>query len=178
MIVSVRQGNILELPADVLITPANPWLTMSTGINADIVGRCGMRIQEELNAYLEECGLKAVPGGTVVPTQAIGLPFKHLIHAVAVDAFEDSSSTMVARTLVSAFRLVEAFAVDSVSIPPLATGYGPLTLKSFIQALGEALDENSSFAERVFLVLEEQEEVAKAKSLLEEIEFRSTVDVR
>ena len=85
---------------------------------------------------------------------------------------------MVARTLVSAFRLVEAFAVDSVSIPPLATGYGPLTLKSFIQALGEALDENSSFAERVFLVLEEQEEVAKAKSLLEEIEFRSTVDVR
>lgn len=178
MIVNVSQGNILESAADVLISPANPWLNMSGGINGEILSRCGMDIQNELNAYLDECGLKAVPGATVVPTKSVGLPFKHIVHAVAIDPFEDSSEHLVGRTLVAAFQLADAFGANSVSLPALATGYGPLSHTQFAQAFAKAMHDHYFLVERIFLVLDSEDAQQAVASILDQFDFGAGVEIR
>lgn len=178
MIIYLKQGNILEYAADVLVTAANPWLSMSGGINADILSRCGMKIQDELNAYLDDCGLKAVSGATVVPTSASGLPFRHVIHAVAVDAFEDSSEALVSKTIIAALQLADAFTAESISLPPLATGYGPLSLRSFVNALGAAIVDRKYFVEQIQLVLETEDQVQETRAAFAENSWAETLDIR
>lgn len=178
MIISLSVGIVLEVPADVLIVPANPWLSMSSGINADILARCGMQIQEELNEYLSECGLKSVSAATVVPTTAPGLPFRHLVHAVAVDGFEQTNRTMVTKTLTAAFKLSDAFTASSVTLPPIATGYGPLSIGEFGLALAAAADTQKYFCETIKLVLQDDEDKEELQSALEDYSFINEIDFR
>ena len=178
MIVNVSEGNILECTADVLISSANPWLNMSGGINGEILSRCGMDIQNELIAYLEECGLKAVPGATVVPTKALGLPFKHIVHAVAIDPFYESSEHLVCKTLVGAFQLADAFAAHSVAVPALATGYGPLSHQQFANAFIKAIHDNYFLVERINLVLDSPEAKTAVSEVLDRFDFGAGVEIR
>src|SRR5262249_59505159 len=54
MNVSVLVGNVLDVPADVLISTANPWLQMTGGVNLAIILRPqGELVQEELQRHLQ-----------------------------------------------------------------------------------------------------------------------------
>lgn len=133
MKVFVRVGDVLDYPADVLISTANPWLNMSGGVNGAISARCP-GIQAELREFLSSRGLVSVAPCTVVRTSAGTLPFGHVIHAVAIDAFYDSSIEIVRNTLAAAFELAIRLGAHSISTPALATGYGHLSIQSFGQA--------------------------------------------
>ena len=98
MNVVVTVGDVLDASADVLISTANPWLNMSGGVNGAICER-EADIQLELRAHLESIGESAIPATSVVRTSAGALPFSHIIHAVAIDPFYDSSHQIVANTL-------------------------------------------------------------------------------
>ncbi|QDV27576.1 macro domain-containing protein [Aureliella helgolandensis] len=111
-------GDVLDASADVLICTANPWLNMSGGINGAIRERCD-EIQAELRTHLDSIMQSAVPAGTVVRTSAGSLPFSHIIHAVAIDPFYDSSHQLVAATLTAAFELACSLGARSVSLPTL-----------------------------------------------------------
>jgi len=132
--VQISIGDVLTTPADVLISTANPWLNMSGGVNAAIRER-DPSIQDELRACLQKLDKSAVPAGTVVATSAGNLPFSHILHAVAIDPFYDSSVEIVAATMESAFTQARALSAHSVSMPTLATGYGHLSVEDFGRAL-------------------------------------------
>lgn len=163
MKVQVTVGDVLDAAADVLISTANPWLNMSGGVNGAIRERAPS-VQTELHKHLESIGDAAVPAGTVVQTSAGELPFLHIIHAVAIDPFYDSSQQLVADTLTVAFQLAVSLNAKSVSLPTLATGYGPMSIDAFAFAFADAIpgqfdvptvtivvrsDENAKIVDRV-----------------------------
>jgi O-acetyl-ADP-ribose deacetylase (regulator of RNase III) len=165
MKVVVCVGDVLEHPADVLISTANPWLNMSGGVNGAIAARCP-EIQAELREYLSARGQVSVSPRTVVRTSAGTLPFAHIIHAVAIDAFYDSSIEIVRDTLTAAFDLAIALGGRSVSTPALATGYGHLTIDSFGQALAPLIVGDRFDFDILSVVVRSLENAQIAESLL------------
>lgn len=131
MQIAVHVGDVLAFPADVLISTANPWLNLSGGVNGAILTACGSTVQDELHAYLEGIGASAVPAGSVIRSQSANLPFKHILHAVAIDPFYDSSVELVRKTFAKALEMTIELGATTISSPTLATGYGPLSIADF-----------------------------------------------
>src|SRR5579871_4105054 len=99
MNIEILVGNVLDVPADVLVSTANPWLQMTGGVNLAIILRPkGELVYDELQRYLPATGHRMVPPGTVVRTGPGSLPVKHILHAVAIDPSYDSSVELVATT--------------------------------------------------------------------------------
>lgn len=151
MIVVVTVGDVLDAAADVLISTANPWLNMSGGVNGAIRGRAP-EIQAELREYLDRVVKPVVPCGTVVRTSAGSLAFSHIIHAVAIDPFYDSSHKIVVQSLTAAFTLAESLDAKTISLPTLATGYGPMSVEAFARAFVESQLDRFSFEEITIVV--------------------------
>ncbi len=140
MNVSVFAGNVLDVPADVLISTANPWLQMTGGVNLAIILRPkGEDVHAELQTYLPGTGHRIVPPGTVVRTGPGSLPVKHILHAVAIDPSYDSSVELVASTITSALTQARDLGAKVVSMPALGTGFGPLSIGDFAAALKQTL---------------------------------------
>jgi O-acetyl-ADP-ribose deacetylase (regulator of RNase III) len=164
MNVVVAVGDVLDTPADVLISTANPWLNLSGGVNGAIGQRCP-QIQAELHAYLDARGQSSVPATSVIRTSAGSLPFLHIIHAVAIDPFYDSSIQLVARTLIAAFDLAETLAARTISLPTLATGYGPMSIESFGLSFVEAAVDRFDF-DNVTIVVRNAENAETINSVI------------
>jgi O-acetyl-ADP-ribose deacetylase len=145
MRIAIEVGDVLEFKSDVLISTANPWLNLSGGVNGAILTACGPTIQDELHAHLKQRGTSAVPAGTVVRSDPASLPFKHILHAVAIDPFYDSSIELVRSTLSKALEMAVVLGATSVALPTLATGYGPLSVSEFGDCVAP-LVKNPSFA--------------------------------
>src|SRR5262249_12786348 len=136
MNVSVLVGDVIKVPADVLISTANPWLQMTGGVNlAIILQEKGEFVHAELQQYLPASGHRIVPPGTVVRTGPGSLPVKHILHAVAIDPSYDSSVELVANTIITALVQARELGAKVVSLPALGTGFGPLTMDDFAAAL-------------------------------------------
>lgn len=84
-------GDILDIPADVLVCSANVYLNLSGGVGGAFLQRYGLKMQEALREYLAATGVSHVPCGTVVEMPPCGSPYRAVLHAVAVDAFYETS---------------------------------------------------------------------------------------
>lgn len=157
MQISFTIGDVLETQADVLISSANPWLNLSGGVGGAILEATGPEIQAELHTYLKHNGKSAVAAGTVIPSRAGDLPFRHILHAVAIDPFYDSSTEVVRLTVERAFELAVQLGANSVSMPALATGYGPLSVTEFAEAIHPLLND-SRFQELVVSIVVRSDE--------------------
>jgi O-acetyl-ADP-ribose deacetylase (regulator of RNase III) len=166
MTIDIVVGDVLEVPADILISTANPWLNMSGGVNGAILAKGGDSIQAELHAHVTSTGSKSVQPGTVVRTSPGPLPFRHILHAVAIDPFYDSDVPLVRRTLQSAFRIAQGLGAQSLSMPMLATGYGHLTTEQFAEAFAFAVQEDWSPLRQVHVVFRSEEDAAIVRSAL------------
>lgn len=165
MDVQVKVGDVLHVAADVLISTANPWLNLSGGVNGAVHSVCP-HIQAELHTYLNEAGKSAVPGGTVVQTSAGVLPFQYVLHAVAIDPFYDSSTELVAETLCTALKMASLLDARTVSMPTLATGYGPLSIKDFAIAIAESKIQEFDL-DTLFIVVRNEENAGVIRGVLE-----------
>jgi O-acetyl-ADP-ribose deacetylase len=138
--IAVKVGDLLDEVADVVVSTANPWLKMSGGVNGAILLRGGEVIQEELRAYLRDCGRSAVQPGSVVVTGPGPLRAKHLLHAVAIDPFYDSSIEIVRQTVECVLKTARRLGAKTVAMPALATGYGHLSMEQFAEGFSLAAD--------------------------------------
>jgi O-acetyl-ADP-ribose deacetylase (regulator of RNase III) len=139
MEIEVLVGDVLAVPADVLISTANPWLQMTGGVNLKIILRPqGELVYDELQRHLHASGRRYVEPGTVVRTGPASLPVKHILHAVSIDPSYDSSVALVADTIERALTLACELGARTVTMPALATGFGPLSMQEFSQALSRA----------------------------------------
>ncbi|MEM6506506.1 MAG: macro domain-containing protein, partial [Planctomycetota bacterium] len=89
---TVKHGDILDEPADVLICSANPFLTLSGGVGGALLQRYGDPLRIELEEVLKSRSVNYVDRGSVIVTFPSDTPYKSIIHAVAVDGMYESSS--------------------------------------------------------------------------------------
>ncbi len=167
MNIEVLAGNILDVPADVLISTANPWLQMTGGVNLAIIVRPqGEAVYEELQRHLPVSGKRLVEPGTVVCTGPGSLPVKKILHAVAIDPSYDSSVELVRDTIVRA--LTKACELDArvVTLAALATGFGPLSMEEFATALRQAIGRDWSPLQTLKVVVKHEEEAEKIRGVL------------
>lgn len=128
---SVQVGDVLAHPADLLICPANPWLNLSGGLGGQLLHRCGEALQRDLHGWLDTQGIKSVPQGTIVPTAGFGLPFRHIVHAVAVDPFYETSAKVISAIVRESLVWAGEHACPTVALAALGTGFGRLSCADF-----------------------------------------------
>ncbi len=76
-------------------------------------------------------------------SNAYTLPFKHILHAVAIDPFYDSTKDIVGATFEKAIDMALELQALKVSSPTLATGYGPMSISDFGSAVAPVLKKSS-----------------------------------
>jgi O-acetyl-ADP-ribose deacetylase (regulator of RNase III) len=151
----LKEGNIIDEPADVLICSANVSLNLSGGVGSDLLGRYGMKMQNELHRILAARTPHAARQGEVFSYSGTELPYKAVLHAVAVDGWYHSTPQIVAETIEKAFRMAMDINVRKVALTVLATGFGDLTLRDFADAIRPLLDRDFHPIEEVCLCLME-----------------------
>jgi O-acetyl-ADP-ribose deacetylase (regulator of RNase III) len=164
----VLVGDILDVPTDVLISTANPWLQMTGGVNLKIILRPnGEQVHAELQAHLRASGGMFVEPGTVVRTGPASLPVRHILHAVSIDPSYDSSVELVAQTLGRALNMARELGARTVTVPALATGFGPLSIAEFAEAVKEVIVRDWSPIEVLKVVLLKAEDAEVVRAVLQ-----------
>jgi O-acetyl-ADP-ribose deacetylase (regulator of RNase III) len=170
--IDVLVGDVLDVAADVLVSTANPWLQMTGGVNLAILLRPrGEDVHAELQRHLPAASgpHRMVPPGTVVRTGPGSLPVKHILHAVAIDPSYDSSVALVADLIAAALDQARALAARTVTMPALATGFGPLSMDDFADALRQAAarrGDDWSPLETLTVVLRSEEDADAVRAAL------------
>lgn len=128
-------GDILDIPADGLISSGNVQLTMSGGINGALLLRYGEDLQRELHEALRTLEKPVVePGHVYLFNQPIG-DYKAVAYAVAIDGWYDSSVELVVQTLIRATAALITNGCQSMTVGALATSSGHLNKADFGRAL-------------------------------------------
>jgi O-acetyl-ADP-ribose deacetylase (regulator of RNase III) len=167
MKVEVLAGNILDEPADVLISTANPWLQMTGGVNLGIIVRPnGEDVYEELQRYLRDSGQRTAAPGTVVCTGPGSLPVRKILHAVSIDPSYDSSVDLVRDTIITALSQARELGARTVTLAALATGFGPFLMEQFAAALLQALAQDWSPLETLKVVVKHEDEAVTIREVL------------
>jgi O-acetyl-ADP-ribose deacetylase len=167
MKVTVKQGDVLDEIVDVLICTANPTLGMSGGLNGALLQRGGSRVQAELKQYLVDRQIMSVERGSVVRTGPGPLAVKHILHAVGVNAFYESSVDVIAALLKTALSEASALGAKSVATPAVATGYGPLSMSEFAAALALALSCSYGGIEELRVVVRDSDNAALIRRVVD-----------
>jgi len=168
MRIEIKVGDVLDEPADVLIASANPQLNLSGGVGGAILLRGGQSVQAELHGLLRSTGQRLAEPGTVHRTAAGPLAVRCILHAVAVDAFYESSVDLIERTLRCALALAASLDARKVACPALAAGYGRMGFEEFGQALRNAGLWEYPPLETLVVVVRREENAAVLRRLLVE----------
>ncbi len=155
--------DVFEETGDALICPANVQLNLSGGVSGEILRRGGTALQAELHDHLKRRGASYVVPGTVVATSAAPLPYRQMLHAVAIDAFYESDIETVARTIENAWRLADQLQLSKVVMCAIATGYGRMSLHDFGLALQQAVANTSDLELDILLVLKTTDDLESVR---------------
>lgn len=131
----LTHGDILDVPADVLVCSANVYLNLSGGVGGEILRRFGDAMQKELHGYLANLNLRFMKQGVVVPAASGGTRFTAVLHAVAVDGFYQSSPAIIQQTVGTALTMAASLGAGRVALTALATGYGRLSMRQFAEGV-------------------------------------------
>lgn len=164
---TVTHGNILNEPAHVLVCSANVFLTLSGGVGGSLLQQFGPRLQDELNTYLVTHGVRHVPRGTVIVTQPPDVPWRGIIHAVAVDGMYETSPEVIAQVVAESLRSAAMLDAKYVALTALATGFGKLTLRQFARGIASLGSTSFGSVERVSIVVRHEHEADELHAALE-----------
>jgi O-acetyl-ADP-ribose deacetylase (regulator of RNase III) len=158
---TVKQGNIIDEPADVLVCSANHSLNLSGGVGADLLGRFGSRMQAELHKIIQNRSPKILKQGEVVAYSDESIPYKAIVHAVAIDGWYDSNPEIITDTVTKALNLAASFSAKKVTLTALATGFGHLTMEQFAEGIKPLRNVQFFPIEEVCIVMTEDNQVQK-----------------
>jgi O-acetyl-ADP-ribose deacetylase (regulator of RNase III) len=166
----LKHGSALHEPADALIVSANPFLNLSGGSGGDLLNRFGQDLQTELHYHLKKIGARYVQPTDVVPTFGGNVPYKLILHAVAIDAFYDTSPDWVTACYVKALDIAAKHQVRTIAAVALATGYGRMPMIDFAVGLRPLLRRDFPPVEQVTLCLTKRDKFDELAALLPELE--------
>lgn len=165
----LKQKSILDEPADVLICSANVHLTLSGGVGADLLARYGNAMQQALEKVVRMRTPHCVERGDVIPYSGPEVPYRMILHAVAVDGWYDSTSTVITETVRKALQMAAQAGAEKVALTALATGFGHLTLAQFADGLRPVMSQDLSPVVEVAICLLLDFQVAELARCLPEI---------
>jgi len=148
---SLHVGDILDVPAEVLVCSANVHLNLSGGVGGAFALRYGPAMQEGLHAELARRGLHFARRGEVVEMPPYGSPYRAVLHAVAVDAAYETSAEVVAAVLDECLRRSAGLGARSVAVTAVGTGYGRLSMAEFAEGLRQVMGQDFTPVERIVL---------------------------
>jgi O-acetyl-ADP-ribose deacetylase (regulator of RNase III) len=165
---TLKTGNIADEPADVLVCSANPHLTLSGGVGADLLARHGLAMQMALEQVVRQRTPHFISQGEVVPYSDATLPYRAVLHAVAIDGWYDSSPQIVERTVATALRMAAGYGGRRVALAALATGFGHLSLAEFAEGVRPLLAQEFPPVDEVCICLLEDYRVRELAEHLTE----------
>jgi len=134
---SATVGEILDASAEALICSANPQLNLSGGVGGALGLRYGGAMQQYLRDWLSQSGSAFVSPGGIAVAPSLGLPFKVVVHAVAIDAFYETSPETILAAYEASFAAIAGAGCKSVAAACLACGYGRISPQAFASAIKE-----------------------------------------
>ena len=154
-VLTLMQGDITAVAADVIVNAANAELIGGGGVDGAIHRAGGPSIMLELNRIRG----KGCPTGGAILTKAGNLPAKHVAHAVGPiyrgGGFQEAED--LASAYATSLKLAASVGAKTVSFPSISTGaYGyPVEEAAVVSvaAVAEALRAPACAFERVTFVL-------------------------
>ena len=165
---TLKTGNIADETADVLVCSANPHLTLSGGVGADLLARHGSAMQVALDQIVRQRTPHFIPQGEVVPYSDATLPYRAVLHAVAIDGWYDSSPKIVEQTVTKALWMAAGYGAKRVALAALATGFGHLSLDEFAEGVRPLLGQEFPPVDEVSICLLEDYRVRELAEHLTE----------
>jgi O-acetyl-ADP-ribose deacetylase (regulator of RNase III) len=163
---TVRQGDILDVKADVLVCSANPYLNLSGGVGGALLIRYGADLQATLHEYLQSRNTHFALRGTMVETGPCGTPYLAILHAVALDGFYESTIGIVQDLVHRCLLRSAELEAKIVSLTALATGYGRLTIAEFGKAIQKIREKSYSPVEEVVITVRHDDEAEELAGML------------
>jgi len=145
-------GEILNVSAQGLICSANPQLNLSGGIGGAFRMLYGPSMQQFLHQWLSTNNRHFVEPGNGVVAPSCGSPFDAIAHAVAIDAFYDTSESIIRTAYDNAFAALADRGCQTVTASCLACGYGRATPQMFVTAVSPFFTRSLRQIERVQFV--------------------------
>ena len=167
-------GDICRAPVEVICTSTNPHLDLMLGTGGAVREAGGSVIQEECNALIAANRANGGPAylkqGSVARTGAGRLPFRTVIHCVAIDAFHDSTREAIVSCVRGA--LIEAARMSpparSILFPALASGNGNYDFEKSVDHIAEIVSaETPPCIEQVWIMVKDGRKKAQALRVLE-----------
>lgn len=138
----LKQKNILDEPADVLICSANVNLLLSGGVGADLLARYGNTMQEALLTRLQPRNPRCAQRGEIFSYSGPEMPYLAVLHAVAINGWYESSTEAITDLVRRALKLAAGKGARTVALTALATGFGRLTFAEFAEGIKPLLSES------------------------------------
>ena len=92
-------------------------------------------MQAALQQCLQARSPRCAQRGEVIPYAGPEIPYKVILHAVAVDGWYHSSPTVISAVTGQALHLAAKCGARKVALTALATGFGGLSFEEFAQGL-------------------------------------------
>jgi O-acetyl-ADP-ribose deacetylase (regulator of RNase III) len=169
----LKQKNILDEPADILICSANVHLSLSGGVGADLLGRYGGSMQTSLEQLLRSRNPRCAQRGEVFQSAGPEIPYKAILHAVAIDGWYDSTPEVVTGICRRALRMSAELGARTVALTALATGFGKLSLAEFAEGVRPLASEEFPPVEQVAICLQLDFQIAELSRHLPGFELAS-----
>ena len=131
----VVNTDIFDVKADGLICSANPSLNLSGGVGGAFLLRYGNEMQDYLHRHLRDRNTHHVERGGVIIAPPCNSPFIAVAHAVAIDAFYETSIGVICQTYERALNQLATKNCRTVVASCLGCGYGRCPINEFIIAL-------------------------------------------
>jgi O-acetyl-ADP-ribose deacetylase (regulator of RNase III) len=130
----LKQANILDIPADVLVCSAN--------VTA---------MQGDLHAMLAHRTPRCAQVGEVFVCHTPGLPYLGVLHAVAVDPMYHSTPDVIQATVNKALKIAADLGAQTIALTALASGFGDLSLDGFAEGVRPLLEKEYGSVQRVII---------------------------
>lgn len=167
----VEKANIVNVPADAIVTPANETLTCSSkkGSFRAIYEAAGKdKLEGACKEILWEQGEERCAIGSAVVTPAFGLDAGCIIHAVVPkwEGGEYEEYSKLCSAYLSALALADHMKCESIAFPLLASGLKKFSKELAIQAAAECFEKfQEENLKEIILVVYDDNSVRCAKQL-------------
>jgi O-acetyl-ADP-ribose deacetylase (regulator of RNase III) len=160
--VEIRRGNIFEVEADALVSPANSFGFMDGGLDYAISDFFEWKIQPRVQEVLRERCFGELPVGMAVVVETGERKFPYLVSAPTMRTPTDVSRTLNAYLAMRAilvavlsFNREHPGAIGSVAVPGLGTAVGRMPADRCARQMRAAYDSVLTASARQFSSLRE-----------------------
>jgi len=132
---TVMFGNLVDVPADALVSSDDSYLSMGGGVSAALYFVGGEQVAIDARKHLP------LALGDVAVTSAGRLPAKYIFHGVTIDIAQQSgpNTDCLRQIVLRCLSLAEALRLRHVAFPALGTGTGSLPFELAADAITTVL---------------------------------------